>query len=341
MINILPIASGKGGVGKSNTAVNLAIILAKKGKRVVLIDLDFGGANLHTLLGLKNNHAGLGNFIYKQTSDFSELLQDTQIENLKFVAGDCLYPGTANIDTLTKQKIIRRVTELDFDYAVLDLGAGTTYNTLDFYLLTYNSILVTTPELTSILNAYSFLKAASFRFFMRQFKASSAERKFLNDYLRESESGTEASFLDMISKTSMKFGESTAKPIEELKKYRPQVILNQGQTTDDLEMAKRLRSLVMKKLGITMDFVGFVPKDERIGYAVATRTPMVLSNPDSEYVQSLEKSVERIMEHTYSYNEMHEFSEPVGGGAEESGEVLENSDLDVLSSEFSTEETDY
>ncbi|MBR1616013.1 MAG: P-loop NTPase [Treponema sp.] len=336
MINILPIASGKGGVGKSNTAVNLAIILAKKGKRVVLIDLDFGGANLHTLLGLKNNHAGLGNFIYKQTSEFSELIQVTQVENLHFVAGDCLYPGTANIDTLTKQKIIRRVTELDYDYAILDLGAGTTYNTLDFYLLTYNSILVTTPELTSILNAYSFLKAASFRFFMRQFRARSAERKFLDEYLRESESGSEASFLDMISKTSVRFGESTVKPIEELRKYRPQVILNQGQTTDDLEMAKRLRSLVMKKLGITMDFVGFVPRDERIGYAVATRTPMSVSNPESEYVQALEKSVERILEHNYSYNEMNEFTET----SDESADEIDNSDLDVLSSEFSTEESE-
>lgn len=167
MMNILPIASGKGGVGKSNIAANLAINLAQKGKRVVLADMDFGGANLHTLLGLKNNHAGLGNFIYKQTSDFSELLQETGIENLRFIAGDCLYPGTANIDTLTKQKIIRKIGEIDADFVILDLGAGTTFHTLDFYLLTYNSIIVTTPELTSILNAYSFLKAAAFRFFMR------------------------------------------------------------------------------------------------------------------------------------------------------------------------------
>ncbi|MBR6912340.1 MAG: P-loop NTPase [Treponema sp.] len=331
MINILPIASGKGGVGKSNTAVNLAIILAKKGKRVVLIDLDFGGANLHTLLGLKNNHSGLGNFIYKQTSDFSELMQDMQHENLKFIAGDCLYPGTANVDTLTKQKIIRRITELDFDYAILDLGAGTTYNTLDFYLLTYNSILVTTPELTSILNAYSFLKAAAFRFFMRQFKSRSAERKFLDEYLRESESGTEASFLDMISKTEAKFSETSAKPLEELKKYRPQVILNQGKTMEDLEMAKRLRSLVQKKLGITMDFVGFVPKDERISYAVATRTPMAISNQESEYVKALEKSAERILEHTYSYNEMNEFA------PDENADPADNNDLAILSAEFSAE----
>lgn len=70
MTNLLPIASGKGGVGKSSYAVNLATVLAQKGKNVILADFDFGGANLHTLLGLKNNRAGLGNFIYRQTKTF-------------------------------------------------------------------------------------------------------------------------------------------------------------------------------------------------------------------------------------------------------------------------------
>ena len=163
MVNLLPIASGKGGVGKSSFAVNLAVTLAQKGKSVVLADLDFGGANLHTLLGLKNNHAGLGNFIYKQTDDFSSLLQQTSTPNLQFIAGDCLFPGTANMDYSSKRRIIKNLNALDADYVIMDLGAGTTYNTLDFYLLTYNSILVTTPELTSILNAYSFLKSAVFR----------------------------------------------------------------------------------------------------------------------------------------------------------------------------------
>ena len=172
MTNLLPIASGKGGVGKSSYAVNLATVLAQKGKNVILADFDFGGANLHTLLGLKNNRAGLGNFIYRQTEDFSSLLQETQIPGLRFIAGDCMYPGTANMDNSSKRRIIKALNAQEADYVILDLGAGTTYNTLDFFLLTYNSLLVTTPELTSILNAYSFLKAAVFRFFMRQFKAN-------------------------------------------------------------------------------------------------------------------------------------------------------------------------
>lgn len=327
MVNILPIASGKGGVGKSSIAANLAIVLARRGKKVLLCDFDFGGANLHTLLGLKNNHAGMGNFIYKQTSDFADLMQQTSEENLKFISGDCLYPGTANMETFIKNKIIKKLNQLeDFDYVILDLGAGSTYNTLDFYLLTYNSILVTTPELTSILNAYSFLKSAAFRFFMRQFKAKSAERKFINDYLKNSASGSETSFLDLVSKTAENFNESCQKPLEELKKYRPQVIVNMGETQQDLEMAKRLRKLVKDKLGIQMDFVGFLPRDEKVSYAVALRTPLAVSEPECPFVKGISSAVDRILKHSYNYNNLEDFDSP------------DESDLEILSKEFSENE---
>lgn len=323
MVNILPIASGKGGVGKSTAAANLAIILARLGKKILLCDFDFGGANLHTLLGLKNSHAGMGNFIYRQTSELTDLMQETSEQNLRFISGDCLYPGTANMETFIKNKIIRKLSQLeDFDYVILDLGAGAAYNTIDFYLLTYNSILVTTPELTSILNAYSFLKAAAFRFFMRQFKVKSAERKFIDDYLKNSASGTETSFLDLISKTAENFNESCRKPLEELKKYRPQVIVNMGETWQDLEMARRLRKLVREKLGIQMDFVGFLPRDKKVSYAVALRTPLAVSEPECAFVKGIKSAVDRILEHSYNYNKLEDF------------ETSDGKDLEVLSKEF-------
>lgn len=325
MTNLLPIASGKGGVGKSSYAVNLASVLAKKGKSVILADLDFGGANLHTLLGLKNNHAGLGNFIYRQTEDFSSLLQETSLPGLKFIAGDCLYPGTANMDNASKRRIIKALNAQDADYVIMDLGAGTTYNTLDFFLLTYNSLLVTTPELTSILNAYSFLKAAVFRFFMRQFKAKSPEREFINAYLKKAQTGNDADFLELAEHIVREFPESGTRAKTELLRYRPQVILNQGQNSADLEMAKRLRALVQDKLGIKMDFVGFLPKDEQVSFSIALRKPLALANPGSAFVRGIETSSERIMIHSYRYNELNNF---------EVDDVSKNEDLKVLNKEF-------
>lgn len=325
MVNLLPVASGKGGVGKSSFAVNLAVLLAQKGKKVILADLDFGGANLHTLLGLKNNHAGLGNYIYKQTDDFNSLLQETAQPGLKFIAGDCLYPGTANMEAGAKRRIIKALNAQDADYVILDLGAGTTYNTLDFYLLTYNSIVVTTPELTSVLNAYSFLKAAVFRFYMRQFKAKSEERIFINEFLKNASTGTEAGFFDLVNQMAEKFPETGTAAKAELLKYRPQVVMNQGQTSSDLEMAKRLRTLVLNKLGINMDFVGFLPKDEQVSYSIALRKPLALANPGCHFVSGVETSAERIMQHTYEYNEFNGF---------EADDISENQDLEVLNQEF-------
>ena len=119
MVNILPVASGKGGVGKSAVSVNLALSLAEKGKKIALCDFDLGGANLHTLLGLKNNSAGLGNFIYHQVPHLETLMQDTGIENLFFIAGDCLFPGTPNLDFFTKKKSYTLLTTKKYSYIKL------------------------------------------------------------------------------------------------------------------------------------------------------------------------------------------------------------------------------
>ena len=181
MAYIIPVAGGKGGVGKSIYSLNIAVTLAKQCKKVILVDLDLGGSNLHTLLGLKNNQAGLGTFIARQEEDFSNLLQATGIPGLQFIAGDCLFPGTANMDFFTKKKILTNLEKLNADYIILDLGAGSSYNVIDFFLTSYKGTLVVTPELTSILNAYSFLKSTVFRFLYRQFPAKSPERQVLQN----------------------------------------------------------------------------------------------------------------------------------------------------------------
>ncbi len=327
MVNILPIASGKGGVGKSSIATNLAVLLAQKGKKTVLVDLDLGGANLHTLLGLKNNHVGLGNFIYKQMDTLTPLLQDTGIENLFFIAGDCLFPGTANLSFFIKRRIIKQLSLMDCDYIILDLGAGTTFNTLDFYLLTYNSLLITTPEITSILNAYSFLKSAAYRFFTCQFKAKSEERLAIQHYIESSTAGVESSFSGLIEKICVEFPESGNKARQELKKYRPQIILNMGSSVQDLEMARRLRSLIYNKLNIEVDFVGFIPKEDKLPLSIAQRKPLLILNPDCNFGKQLSAAAERIMLHTYSYNNNMFTYEDIP-------DINDNKDIELLSKEF-------
>ena len=132
MNTIIPIASGKGGVGKTIFTANLAITLAKMGKTVIVVDLDLGSSNLHTCLGIKNRHPGIGNFIFDKGTSLESLIVKTEIDRLYFIPGDSLIPGTANMQYFVKQKLIKGINNLVADYILLDLGAGSSFNIIDF-----------------------------------------------------------------------------------------------------------------------------------------------------------------------------------------------------------------
>jgi hypothetical protein len=121
---IIPVASGKGGVGKTFIAANLALALAELGHRVVAVDLDFGGANLHSLLGISNRHAGIGDFLKARTAELEDLLVPAGAPNLSFLPGDGKTPFMANIAYAQKIKLMVRIRKLPADFILLDLGAG-------------------------------------------------------------------------------------------------------------------------------------------------------------------------------------------------------------------------
>ena len=298
MAYILPVAGGKGGVGKSIYSLNIAVTLAKQCKNVILVDLDLGGSNLHTLLGLKNNQAGLGTYIAKQEIEFTNLLQATGIPGLQFIAGDCLFPGTANMDFFTKKKILMNLEKLNADYVILDLGAGSSYNVIDFFLTSYRGLIVVTPELTSILNAYSFLKSTVFRFIYRQFPAKSPERQVLQNSILKRMEGKEYSFAQIMDLMCKTFPETANKAKLEMKKLKPRVIMNMGRSNNDIEMGNRLSNLVHNKLSIDIEYIGFIPYDGRVPISVAKRTPISIFAPDSSYNSVLDSIGRRIISTT-------------------------------------------
>ena len=163
-MQIIPIASGKGGVGKSLVAANLAIALAQAGRRVVLADLDLGGSNLHLILGLRGIPYGIGTYFNSPEMDFEDIIIDTDVDNLRFIPGDSEIPGMANLKLQQKRSLIKNLLALtETDVLIIDLGAGTSTNTIDFFLMSGQGVIITTPTLTSTLNAYFFLKNAVFR----------------------------------------------------------------------------------------------------------------------------------------------------------------------------------
>lgn len=155
---VIAVTSGKGGVGKSNTAINLAIQFKKKGQRVVILDADFGLANIEIMFGTvpKNN---LRDLIY-QNMKIKDIITWGPAD-VGFISGGS---GITELYNLSKEYltyIIQNMAELDSiaDIIIIDTGAGISDAVLEFLVASGEIILVTTPEPTSITDSYSLLKA--------------------------------------------------------------------------------------------------------------------------------------------------------------------------------------
>lgn len=300
---ILPVASGKGGVGKSVLVANLGISLASFGQRTVLVDLDLGGSNLHTYLGMKNRNLGLGNFIADKTVSFNDIRVRSPYPNLDFIPGDVLVTGAANLTYGQKRSIISNIEKLDADYILLDLGSGSHFNTLDFFLMSNSGFLVTTPQAPAILNAYGFLKNAVFRLLQQTFSAHKGVTRFLSDVVKEKQPNATPSIvqiLDGIEKISRKAA-TTAR--EEIARLRPSIIVSMGDRPEDMEIVQSLRTLIEQRLAVTPICLGFLYFDYIVREAVSDTVPLALVGRDSLILREIDRVAQKIV-HSERFPEM-------------------------------------
>src|SRR6185295_7721195 len=157
------IGGGKGGIGKSLLTASLGWQVARMGRRVVLMDMDLGGANLHTCLGVPPPVLTLGDFIRRRVANIEDVAVETSQPCLRLISGASDLLLAANITYQQKMRILNKIRSLDVDIVLIDLGAGTSLNILDFFLLADQGILTVVPEPTSIENGYRFIKSALFR----------------------------------------------------------------------------------------------------------------------------------------------------------------------------------
>ncbi len=295
VVSIVPVASGKGGVGKSLITANLGLSLAKKGKTVILVDLDLGGSNLHSFLGVKNNHTGIGGYIYKQAESLEECIQPTEWERLFLIPGDALLPGTANLPFFTKQKILKELNQSVADIVLLDLGAGSSYNTIDFFLSSWSALMVTTGEPTAVLNAYSFLKTAAFRLMYRSFPPKSHERAMVLDFVTAKIEGGESSYFDLLDGLYAVNPESGALLKENLNSLVPRVILNMGRSENDIKIGRKLRDISRRNIGIEMEYLSFLPFTDDARSSLLKRVPLVELLPESAFARKIDQLAEDLL----------------------------------------------
>ena len=160
LARVITVTSGKGGVGKSNTAINLAIQFRKMGQRVIILDADFGLANIEIMFGAVPKH-NLCDLIY-QGKSIRDIITWGPME-VGFISGGSGIAGMSNLSRDYLNYIIQNLVELDemADTIIVDTGAGISDAVLEFLVASGEILLVTTPEPTSITDSYSLLKALS------------------------------------------------------------------------------------------------------------------------------------------------------------------------------------
>lgn len=296
MAKIIPVASGKGGVGKSFFVANLSLVLSRMGQKVVAVDLDLGGSNLHTVLGIKNDMAGLGHYINDKNINFADIVHPTDYPNLSFIPGDALFVGTANLPYFRKKKIMTEIAKLDADWVILDLGSGSASNTIDFYLLSNCGILVTTPEITAVLNLYSFLKNSFYRYILQCYKKKDEIKQRLIDAGKMRLEKEDLRFDEYLRLIRKDFPDADEKIDNITKNFYPKLVLNMGNTERDISFGENLRNIIHKNLGLDIEYLGLLPEEESAKECIIARKPISVLYKESKWVIGIEKIARRLLE---------------------------------------------
>jgi len=275
------VGGGKGGVGKSVVSMMLGSMLARKGEKVILVDADLGGSNLHTLAGIRYPIYTLADFMQRRVENIKDVVMLTPIKNLQLICGADDILGLANPKHAQKERVFNNLKKLDADMILLDLGAGTSYTAMDFFLYAPNKLLIFTPQITSIQNAYGFIKSSLFRLIIRTFSKDGMSMELINELVHQEENGG----IDSIAKLQEAFSslgtEAQGKLDDCLKQFNINLIVNMVRTQSEQNVGNIVKDVAKNYLGITPEYLGYVDHDRILESSINNMTTYLSKSVDS------------------------------------------------------------
>ncbi|HYC21698.1 MAG TPA: P-loop NTPase [Candidatus Bathyarchaeia archaeon] len=257
------IGGGKGGVGKSVVTLMLGTSLARRGLRVIVADADLGGANLHTLLGIRHPLYTLADFMSRRCESMADVALATPVDNLKLISGADDILGIANSKFSQRSRILSNLEKLEADVILLDLGAGTSSSTIDFFLYCPGKIVVLSPHVTSVQNAYGFIKTSVYRRLARAFAKDDEALALIQP--------TVSSGLDRLDSIGELRGAMHRLAGDRqqlldacLEEIKIDLLVNMARTVKEREVGQVVRSVAEKYLELSLDYLGFVNYDPEL-----------------------------------------------------------------------------
>lgn len=272
---IWAVASGKGGVGKTFISTSFGITLSKLGHSVIVIDLDLGGANIHTSLGEEPANLNIRHF-FEGNKSLIQLVNSTDFPKLSFIQGfwDMWTPVDFTIDQVLQ--LMDNVKTLNADYVILDLGAGSVESHLNLFKMADEKFLVTTPDVTSIEKTYRFIEA----YVCNSLKAHSTPESFnkmlstLREY-RQRKLKKPFSF-----RSYLKNSQGLSYDVFESLSTNPiRLIVNSSRYKSDEDLGHSMKIVCSKYYDLSLDYVCAIDYDNAVWRSLGERSHVLISQP--------------------------------------------------------------
>lgn len=290
---LLTVGGGRGGVGKSLLAANLAIYFAQLGKEVVLIDADPTGANLHTHFGL-NAAKTDPTLEVSAPKSFEEALVTTNVPGLRLLpaahdAVDLPFLQRAG----RKARWLAKARALPCEYLVIDAGPGHSHFSLDLMLAADVPIAVTVPEPPAIEATYRFMRAA----FRRRLRRTLARDRYRLPLLERamSEIGSLPSPLVLVRALARIDRALADLAWSEANRTHIQLVVNQTRVRSDLELAGWMSGLASRHYGVPLEELGTIEHDDTVWLSVRRNKPLLVDSPASKAGRNLERIARRVV----------------------------------------------
>ena len=291
--HIWAIGGGKGGVGKSALTTGIAMTLADQGRRCIMIDADLGGANLHTFLGMSSPKHTISDLFRDPDKNMQEILLATPFANLSLISGARAMHNVANLKHLQKLKLIRQLFSLEADYIFIDLGAGSSFNVLDFFIAAHNGLMVVTPTPTAIENTYHFLRAAYFRKLRQVIRDLNVEALVDASLEDKGKSGIRSP-RDLMANLRRRDPEVGEQIDQAMTSFSPSLIVNQVQRHEERNLGKEIALACKGFLGINVTVAGAVRTDEQVLMSLKSRRPVLSMFPKSYFAEDVRRIVQQM-----------------------------------------------
>jgi flagellar biosynthesis protein FlhG len=289
------VGGGKGGVGKTFLSANLAISLARSGYRVIAIDTDVEGPNLHTLLGVKAPSRTLADFIAGRETNLLRLIVATPTENLGLIAATQGNLAGAQPDAARRADLLAQLRRMPCDFVIVDCGAGAHAATLDYFLVSDDGLIVVHPEPTSVENAYTFVRAAFYRRMQAALNKHDV-RALVREAMDQKNTRGIATPLDLLREVELMDPEEGQRFVDTMRRFRPRVVVNEVASAEDVKLGFSISSVCRRFFGIDADYIGYLNRDVSVREAVKQRRPLLDVAPDGDAAVYLKRIARKLAE---------------------------------------------